>query len=202
IISFSIYLQHSSSSLTFKDVAVDFTQEEWCLLDHSQKELYLKVMLENVQNLFSVGLPVPREYFTSCFQQGKATWLLEQKSLRNSCPEAETNFEMKEFSTKLRIFVEESDPKRCTNEDSHNFILREICDSDIKINKNVKSEYEFDNPSEKFSQYSVLNQCVKLSSGNVCCQDSQYSKCFPEDLGLFHWNEKPSKKKNPCIKVT
>ncbi len=56
--------------MTFKDVVVDFTQEEWCLLDHSQKELYLEVMLENVQNLLSVGLPVPRENFISCFQQG------------------------------------------------------------------------------------------------------------------------------------
>ncbi|XP_076696585.1 RB-associated KRAB zinc finger protein isoform X3 [Callospermophilus lateralis] len=63
--------------VSFKDVAVDFTQEEWQQLDPEEKMTYRDVMLENYSNLVSVGYDVTKPNVIIKLEQGEEPWTIE-----------------------------------------------------------------------------------------------------------------------------
>ncbi|XP_056663610.1 zinc finger protein 8 isoform X10 [Monodelphis domestica] len=72
-------------SLTFRDVAVDFTWEQWGQLQPSQKELYREVMLENYGNVVGLGLAVSEPEVVRQLERGEALWVSAAEAPAGCC---------------------------------------------------------------------------------------------------------------------
>ncbi|XP_048224967.1 uncharacterized protein LOC125368153 [Perognathus longimembris pacificus] len=73
--------------VTFEDVAVTFTQEEWVQLDPDQKTLYQEVMMEIFGLLVSLGHPVSKPALMDYLVQEQELWTVTRVLSQSTCSE-------------------------------------------------------------------------------------------------------------------
>ncbi|KAF5929526.1 hypothetical protein HPG69_007281 [Diceros bicornis minor] len=76
----------SQVSVTFEDVAVTFTQEEWGQLEPIQRTLYQEVTLETCRLLVSLGCPLPKPELIYPLEHSPELRTLKRGLSPSSCP--------------------------------------------------------------------------------------------------------------------
>uniref|UniRef100_A0A8C5Z4P9 KRAB domain-containing protein n=1 Tax=Marmota marmota marmota TaxID=9994 RepID=A0A8C5Z4P9_MARMA len=71
-------------AVTFGDVAVHFSREEWQCLDSGQKALYREVMLENHSSVAGLGFLVFKPELISRLEQGQEPWVIDLQGVEGT----------------------------------------------------------------------------------------------------------------------
>uniref|UniRef100_A0A667HH37 KRAB domain-containing protein n=1 Tax=Lynx canadensis TaxID=61383 RepID=A0A667HH37_LYNCA len=69
----------SQGLLTFRDVAIELSQEDWECLNLSQWDIYRDVMLENYRILLFLGLIMTTPDLITFIEQNNEPWKVKRK---------------------------------------------------------------------------------------------------------------------------
>ncbi|XP_044149692.1 uncharacterized protein LOC122938321 isoform X4 [Bufo gargarizans] len=104
--------------VTFEDVAVYFSKEEWELLGDDEKGLYREVMADNYQSLSSLGLLQEKPDLVIRIEEEEDNLWVDQGSTRRSHHQEEDRWCLDRDMDGVRLSAEESDTSPCTGRES------------------------------------------------------------------------------------